>query len=62
MSQLHKLSELPLDPTLQDAVPVLSGLGREPTFLNSYVQPLVEQAERAEDWYVIHYYEDEDGS
>jgi predicted metal-dependent enzyme (double-stranded beta helix superfamily) len=62
MSLLHKLSEFPSDPTLQEAVPVLARLVREPTFLDSYVQPLVEQGERAKDWYVAHCYEDEDGS
>ena len=62
MSQLHKLSELSPDPTLQEAVPVLGRLVREGAFVGLYVQPLVQQAELAEDWYVAHCYEDEDGS
>ena len=63
MSEPHKLSELSPDPTLQEAVPVLARLVREPGFLDSYILPLVEQAERAEeDWYVAHCCEDEDGS
>jgi predicted metal-dependent enzyme (double-stranded beta helix superfamily) len=62
MSGLHKLSELPPDPTLQEAIPVLARLVREPAFLDSYILPLAEQTERAEDWYVVHCDEDEGGS
>jgi predicted metal-dependent enzyme (double-stranded beta helix superfamily) len=59
MSGLHKLSELSPDPTLQEAVAVLAHLVGEPAFLDPYVRPLVEQAERAEDWYVTHCYGDD---
>lgn len=50
-SELYKLSEPP-DPTLQEAVPLLARLTREPAFLDSYVRLLVEQAERAEGWHL----------
>lgn len=65
MSQLDKLSETP-DPTLQEAVPVLARLIREPTFLDAYVRPLVEplvqQVEQAEGWHLAHCYDAKGGS
>jgi hypothetical protein len=45
---------LPPKPALRDAVTVLSHLTRVPGFLASRVLPLVEEANRAEDWYVAY--------
>jgi hypothetical protein len=44
----------PPKPVLRDAVTVLSLLARDPGFLASRVLPLIEEARRAEDWYVAY--------
>lgn len=44
----------PLDLTLREAVPFLSRLVRDPNFLDSHVLPLMDEAGRAEDWYVAY--------
>jgi predicted metal-dependent enzyme (double-stranded beta helix superfamily) len=49
---------LPLELALQEAVPVLSRLVRDPNFLDSHVLPLLEEAGRAEDWYVAYRHDD----
>ena len=43
-----------LSPALRDAIPVLSRLVRDPDFLDSHVLPLMEEAGKAEDWYVAY--------
>ena len=53
---------LPPELALREAVPGLSGLVRDPDFLDSYVLPLLEEAERAEDWYVAYRRDDPDRS
>ena len=53
---------LPPDPTLRDAIPMLSRLVRDPEFLQSHVLPLLEEAGRAEDWYVAYRHDDSDRS
>ena len=53
---------LPTDPTLRDAIPMLSRLVRDPEFLQSHVWPLLEEAGRAEDWYVAYRHDDSDRS
>jgi predicted metal-dependent enzyme (double-stranded beta helix superfamily) len=55
-----KAHVLPLEPTLRDAIPVLSRLVRDPIFLDSHVLPLLDEAERAEDWYVAYRHDDFD--
>ena len=45
---------LPPKPALRDAVTVLSHLAGDPGFLARHVLPLVEEAKRAEDWYVAY--------
>jgi predicted metal-dependent enzyme (double-stranded beta helix superfamily) len=49
---------LPPEPTLRDAIPILSRLVRDPDFLTSHVLPHLEEAGRAEDWYVTYRYDD----
>lgn len=58
---------LPLDTTdpyilpelaLREAVPGLSRLVRDPAFLDSHVLPLMDEAGRAEDWYVAYLNDD----
>jgi predicted metal-dependent enzyme (double-stranded beta helix superfamily) len=53
---------LPPDPTLRDAIPMLSRLVRDPEFLQSHVWSLLEEAERVEDWYVAYRHDDSDRS
>jgi predicted metal-dependent enzyme (double-stranded beta helix superfamily) len=53
---------LPPEPTLPEAIPILSPLVRDPDFLNSHVLPLLKEAGRAEDWYVARRYDAQDGS
>ena len=43
---------------LQEAVPVLSRVVSDPDFLDSHVLPLLEEAGRAEDWYVAYRHDD----
>ena len=43
---------------LRDVVPVLSRLARDPDFLALRILPLLEQARKAEDWYVAHRHDD----
>jgi len=43
---------------LREAVPVLSRLVRDPDFLDSHVLPLLEEAGRADDWYVAYRQDD----
>ena len=47
---------------LQEAVPVLSRVVSDPDFLDSHVLPLLEEARRAEDWYVAYCHDDLDCS
>ena len=47
---------------LQEAVPVLSRVVSDPDFLDSHVLPLLEEARRAEDWYVAYRHDDPDCS
>jgi predicted metal-dependent enzyme (double-stranded beta helix superfamily) len=53
---------LPSEPTLRDAIPVLSRLVWDPDFLVSLVLPLLEEAGRATDWYVAYRHDDPDRS
>jgi predicted metal-dependent enzyme (double-stranded beta helix superfamily) len=53
---------LPPKPTLREATPLLSRLVRDPNFLDWHVLPLLEEAERAEDWYVGYCHDEPDGS
>jgi predicted metal-dependent enzyme (double-stranded beta helix superfamily) len=53
---------LPPEPTLREATPVLSHLVRDPDFLDSYILPIVDEAGRAEDWYVAYHLDDPDCS
>jgi predicted metal-dependent enzyme (double-stranded beta helix superfamily) len=43
---------------LREAVPVLSRLVRDPDFLESHVLPLLEEAGRADNWYVAYRQDD----
>src|SRR5215216_5200824 len=61
-SELQKLSELPSDLTLQEAVPVMTRLVEERAFLDSHILPLLEQAERTKDWHLAHCYDSKGGS
>lgn len=61
-SKLEELSRLPTELALQRAVPLLARLASDLAFLNSRVLPLLEQASSAEDWYVAHRYDGQDGS
>jgi predicted metal-dependent enzyme (double-stranded beta helix superfamily) len=58
----QKLSELPPEPALQGAATFLARLVEEPEFLETWVLPLLEEAEEADDWYVAHCHDDEDDS
>ncbi len=62
MSELEKLLELPTELTLQEAAPLLARLIGEHKFLGLRILPLLEEAERREDWYVAHRYDGQGGS
>ena len=61
-SELRKLSNLPTELGLQSAASFLGHLVRDPAFLDAYVLPLLKEARRAEEWYVAHRYDGQDGS
>ena len=46
------------EPGLQEAIPILSRLARDPYFLASRILPFVEEARRVEDWYVAYRHDD----
>ena len=48
--------------SLREALPVLSRVVSDPGFLDSHVLPLLEEAGRAEDWYVAYHHDDPDCS
>ena len=52
---------LPPDPTLRDAILCCRAV-RDPEFLQPHVLPLLEEAGRAEDWYVAYRHDDPDRS
>ena len=62
MSGSGKLSNLLLDPSLQEAVAVLDRLAKDRAFLDAHILPLLEETQCKEDWYVAHTYEGQDSS
>jgi predicted metal-dependent enzyme (double-stranded beta helix superfamily) len=61
-NKLQKLSELPPEPALQGAATFLARLVKESGFVETWISPLLEEAEEAEDWYVAHRHDGEEGS
>jgi predicted metal-dependent enzyme (double-stranded beta helix superfamily) len=58
---LRRLSELPMELALEQAVPFLVSLVKDPAFFEREIRPLLEEAGGAEgDWYVAHSYGGED--
>jgi predicted metal-dependent enzyme (double-stranded beta helix superfamily) len=58
VSELEKLCELPKEPGLQEAVPFLARLVRNPAFLETEILPLLKEAKNTGGWYVAHRYDD----
>ena len=61
-SKLHGLSDLTPEVALREAASFLAHLIGDPAFLDTYIVPLLEDAIAAEDWYVAHRYDSQDGS
>jgi predicted metal-dependent enzyme (double-stranded beta helix superfamily) len=61
-SKSETLFDPPLGLTLQESVPFLERLVREPAFLNSRILPLLDEGDRAENWYVAQRDKTPDGS
>src|ERR671911_2525991 len=61
-SRLETLAGLSPEPALREAVPLLVRLASNPAFLDAHVLPLLEEARKAEDWYVAHSCEGQDHS
>jgi predicted metal-dependent enzyme (double-stranded beta helix superfamily) len=61
-NELQKISELPTELALRQAVLFLADLVRDPAFLESQVLPLLEEVRDGEEWYVAHRCDSEDGS
>ena len=59
---LEELSRLPTESALRGAAPFLAHLVKNPTFLDSYVLPLLQEARRIEEWYVPYRLDAQDGS
>ena len=62
VGKLEGFSVLPAERALRKSVPFLAHLVSDPAFLYALALPLLKQAERAEDWYVAHRYDGDDGS
>ncbi|MDQ3910958.1 MAG: cysteine dioxygenase family protein [Actinomycetota bacterium] len=62
LGELGALSEMPTEPALRGAVALLTRLVKQRSFLEKYILPLLEEAEEADEWYVAHCCEGEDGS
>src|SRR3990170_3772708 len=60
--QLRKISGLPPELALPKAATFLSYLVKDPDFVHSRILPYLEEARYAEDWYVAHRHDAEDGS
>jgi hypothetical protein len=60
--ELERLSNLPTELALQRGAPFLAHLARDPAFQDALVFPLLKEARRAEEWYVAHRYDAQDGS
>jgi predicted metal-dependent enzyme (double-stranded beta helix superfamily) len=61
-NQLQKISGHPTELALPKAATFLSYLVKDPDFVNSRILPYLEEARYAEDWYVAHRHDAEDGS
>jgi predicted metal-dependent enzyme (double-stranded beta helix superfamily) len=61
-NQLRKISALPTELALRRAATFLSYLVKDPDFGDSRILPFLEEAIYAEDWYVAHRHDAEDGS
>jgi predicted metal-dependent enzyme (double-stranded beta helix superfamily) len=61
-NQLRKFSGLPTELALRRGAAFLSHLVDDPDFVDSLSMSLLEEARRAEDWYVAHRCDAEDGS
>ncbi len=61
-SELRRLSDLTPELALREAASFLAHLVRVPAFLEAHIFPLLEDAIGAEDWYVAHRYDSQDGS
>ncbi len=62
-NELQKLSGLPTDLALQQAVPFLAHLVKDPIFLEAEIIPLLEEPRGTEkDWYVARSYESRNDS
>ena len=63
IAELEQLLDFRTSPTsLQERRSLLASLARESAFLNAQVFPLLEQAERARDWYVAYRHDAPDSS
>jgi len=60
--QLRKISGLPVELALRQAASFLSCLVKDPDFVESRILPFLEEARYAQDWYVAHRDDAEDGS
>ena len=57
-NELREIAMLPTESALPRAARFLADLVKDPTFLDSQVLPLVEEATSRQDWYVARAYED----
>ena len=62
VGELGALAGLPPELAVRKVVPILAGLTRDPDFLHERIFPYLDEARRAEDWYVASQYVATDGS
>src|SRR5215210_6530584 len=62
LGELGSLTRLSPELALRRAVPLLGRLVKDRAFLGEHILPILEEADEADDWYVAHRCEGEDGS
>lgn len=62
MGAFGVLAGLPPELAVRRAVPILAGVSLDPAFLDVHIFPYLDEARRAEDWYVASQYDAGDGS
>jgi len=59
---LQKICDLPMELALRRAAAFLAHLVKDPDFVGSWILPFLEGASHAQDWYVAHRLDADDGS
>jgi hypothetical protein len=61
-NELQEISGLPTESALRSAAPFLTRLVEDPAFVESEILPLLQEVQRAKEWYVARRYDGEGGA